>query len=236
MRMKDERLLAAYNVLMGTNNQMIISYSIHQSAGETHLFSKHLDKLIKTTSDKPISIIGDSTYGSEENYTYLQKKEIINYLKYPSFHLQQSKYKADFTYNQTDDTFICADGRILKYFETRKSKNVNGFESIAKVYKPETCDECLIAESCKKGLIRTIQKNDNLESFKSQARDNLNSEKGIKLRKQRNIDVESVFGDIKENYSFIRFMLRGLDKVNVEFALVSIAHNIRKIFLKNLNQ
>jgi hypothetical protein len=231
MRMKDDRLLAAYNVMIGTNKQMIINYSIHQSAGETHLFSKHIDKLIKATSDKPGAVIGDSTFGSEENYTYLQEKGIVNYLKYPSFHSEQSNSKPGFIYNQDDDSFICADGRILKYFEPRKTKNVNGFESTAKAYKPETCDGCLLAESCKKGAIRTVQRNENLESFKSEARANLNSEDGIKLRKQRSIDVESVFGDIKENYGFRRFMLRGLDKVNVEFGLISIAHNIRKVCL-----
>jgi hypothetical protein len=232
MRMKDDRLLAAYNVMIGTNKQMIINYSIHQSAGETHLFSKHIDKLIKVTSDKPDAVIGDSTFGSEENYTYLQEKEIENYLKYPSFHSEQSKTKPGFIYDPDNDTFTCADGRVLKYFEPRKTKNVNGFESTAKAYKPETCDGCLLADNCKKGLIRTLQRNDNLEHFKAQARDNLNSEKGIKLRKQRCIDVESVFGDIKENYGFRRFMLRGLEKVNVEFGLISIAHNLRKVYNK----
>jgi len=52
---------------------------------------------------------------------------------------------------------------------------------------------------------------------------------GIELRKQRSADVETVFADIKQNQGFRRFTLRGYQKVNTEFGLISIAHNIKKI-------
>jgi hypothetical protein len=45
---------------------------------------------------------------------------------------------------------------------------------------------------------------------------------------QRKIEVEIVFGYIKGNQSFRRFSLRELDKVHVEFGIVSLAHNILK--------
>jgi len=62
-------------------------------------------------------------------------------------------------------------------------------------------------------------------------RGNLTSEKGIELRKQRNVDVEPVFGDIKWNHGYARFKLRGKEKVNVEMGLLSIAHNLKKLSL-----
>ena len=40
--------------------------------------------------------------------------------------------------------------------------------------------------------------------------------------------VEPVFGNIKSNHRFNRFMLWGNKKVNVEFGLLAIAQNIRK--------
>jgi hypothetical protein len=55
------------------------------------------------------------------------------------------------------------------------------------------------------------------------------SEKGIKLRKQRGVDVESVFGQIKHNHQFRRFYSRGIKNVNTEWGLISIAHNLRKM-------
>lgn len=226
MRMKDQRLAAGYNVIIGTNNQMILNYSLSQSAGESHLLPGHLDKLENSLSI-PKAVIADAAYGSEENYAYLQQRGIENYLKYSTFHSEKTGMK--FVYDKHTDTFTCPDGRTMHYYEPRKHRNVNGFESTARAYRPQTCQGCTLAVQCKKGETRTIQLNQNFEAFKQHARDNLTSEKGIKLRKQRCFDVETVFGDIKHNYGFRRFMLRGLEKVNVEFGLISIAHNIRKI-------
>lgn len=68
-----------------------------------------------------------------------------------------------------------------------------------------------------------------LMEYRRQARENLTSETGIALRKKRSVDVETVFGNIKQNMRFRRFHLRGLAKVNTEWGLVCIAHNMRKL-------
>jgi hypothetical protein len=47
------------------------------------------------------------------------------------------------------------------------------------------------------------------------------------LRKQT---VEPVFGIIKEVLGFRRFLLRGLDKVNLEWTLVSTSYNLKRLF------
>ena len=45
---------------------------------------------------------------------------------------------------------------------------------------------------------------------------------------QRPQDVEAVFGNLKNNKHFKRFHLRGLKKVEIEFGLLAIAHNLAK--------
>ena len=47
---------------------------------------------------------------------------------------------------------------------------------------------------------------------------------------QRQITVEPAIGNIKENFGFREFLLRGLEKVRTEFNLVCIAHNLQKIW------
>ena len=44
----------------------------------------------------------------------------------------------------------------------------------------------------------------------------------------RPIEPEAVFGQIKSGHLFRRFALRSLEKVNVEFGLIAIAHNLKK--------
>ena len=56
----------------------------------------------------------------------------------------------------------------------------------------------------------------------------LNTPKGIKLRKQRPHDVETVFAQIKNNKGFRKFQLRGTKKVEIETGLLALAHNLKK--------
>jgi hypothetical protein len=57
----------------------------------------------------------------------------------------------------------------------------------------------------------------------------LDSESGKAIYAKRKVIIEPVFGQIKAAMGFTGFMLRGLKKVNSEFKLVAIAHNLRKI-------
>jgi len=43
--------------------------------------------------------------------------------------------------------------------------------------------------------------------------------------------LEAVFGNIKHNMNFKRFMLRGIHKVNMEIGLIATAHNLKKYSL-----
>jgi hypothetical protein len=57
----------------------------------------------------------------------------------------------------------------------------------------------------------------------------MDSKEGQGLIKQRTHDVETCFGDIKENQNLRRVHLRGLKKVKIDFTLAAIAHNLRKM-------
>ena len=58
----------------------------------------------------------------------------------------------------------------------------------------------------------------------------LQTKEGKAVYKLRKETVEPVFGIIKEVLGFRRFMLRGLEKVNLEWSLVSLAYNFKKLF------
>jgi hypothetical protein len=118
------------------------------------------------------------------------------------------------------------------YKQTHKR---TGYVSQLKEYTCVDCSGCpFYAVCCKSvnGKSRTIEVNEKLELYKSQARERLHSEKGQKLRKRRSIEIESCFGDIKHNMGIRRFHLRGLEKVKTEFILIAMAHNLRKIDIR----
>lgn len=57
----------------------------------------------------------------------------------------------------------------------------------------------------------------------------LQSAEGARLYRLRKTSIEPVFGIIKSVLGFRRFSLRGLDKVNLEWQLVSAAFNCRRL-------
>jgi transposase len=58
----------------------------------------------------------------------------------------------------------------------------------------------------------------------------LQTQKGAVIYAMRKTVVEPVFGQIKEARGFRRFLLRGLKKVQGEWALVCLTHNILKLY------
>jgi len=62
------------------------------------------------------------------------------------------------------------------------------------------------------------------------ANERLSSRIRIELKKRRYVDAESVFGHIKSNRGFDRFVLRVIEKVSLEWGLISITHNFRKVW------
>jgi len=58
----------------------------------------------------------------------------------------------------------------------------------------------------------------------------LQSESGRRMYAKRKQTVEPVFGIIKSAMGFVRFLLRGLEKVRGEWALVCLAYNLKRLF------
>jgi hypothetical protein len=244
MRMKNKvEVLPAYNVMAGSEQQFITGVSVHQNPNDGTCFKDHLEAVLPLQPFKPAHLIADSIFGTEQNYELLKSLEIENYMKFPLYYKEQTKsfkedafLKDNFPYDALTDSYLCPDGRqlffIRQYNETHKR---TGYQSTIKEYRSTDCSNCPFYDQCCKATQqqqRSIQINEKLEAHKQQARQNLGTEKGIKLKKQRGVEIESCFADIKHNMGFRRFHLRGLRKVQTEINLVAMAHNIRKICLQ----
>ena len=117
----------------------------------------------------------------------------------------------------------------MNFIGLSKRKTSTGYEQTLKRYQAKNCSTCPLNGACHKSKEnRTIEINESLKEHKNKVHQLLNSEEGIEKRKKRCYDVEPVFGNIKNNYNFKRFMLRGKEKVEIEWGLLAIAQNIRK--------
>ncbi|KEF38794.1 transposase, IS4 family [Schinkia azotoformans MEV2011] len=239
--MKNGQLKPGYNVQMGTENQFILFYTIHQRPTDTRCFIPHMEKLASTSLPMPKTVIADAGYGSEENYVYAvgdEKEPRFDFLIPYGIYLQEQtrKFKKDiknaknWTYLEQDDCFICPNGRKVTFKKYQNKKNKSGYEQSFKIYECEDCTDCPLKEQCTKAKgNRQVHWNTIFEEMKAKAKTALECEEKAAIYARRKVEVESVFGHIKGNRSFRRFSLRGLDKVHIEFGIVALAHNILKV-------
>ncbi len=242
MRMKEDamrngQLKAGYNVQLGTQNQYILGYSLHQRPGDTLCMQGHLEKLYEHMGRYPDDLIADAGYGSEENYAWLEDKKIEAYVKYNSFHYERKRnykknpYRADaFIYHAKEDEYECPQGKRLTFQKERNRRTENSYESKRKIYRCVDCSACPVKEQCTKGKgNRQITIGAELERHRQAASDRLESEEGRRYRSKRPVEVEAVFGRLKQNWGFRRFILRGIEKVSTEWGILSVAHNIARV-------
>ena len=242
MRMKDDhmqngQLKPGYNLQASTNNQFITSYTLAQTTADTTTLKDHLNDHIESYGQTPETLTADAGYGSEENYTDLKEKNITAFVKYNYFHKEQRDKKHrenpfhpdNLFYNPETDTYYCPMGQAMNKINTYESQTKNGFTQEIHRYQAQSCHGCPLRGSCHKAKgNRIIERNHNLIRLKDKAKNLLLSEEGVAHRKRRCWDVEAVFGNIKQNMGFKRFMLRGMEKVTTEIGLIAMAHNLKK--------
>ena len=243
MRMKDDhmqngQLKPGYNVQISTNNKFITCYTLEQTTTDTTTLPAHLQSFYDSFGLYPEAVIADSGYGSEENYDILEANQITPFVKYNYFHSEGTKkwmtknqFRPEYLhYNEEQDCFYCPMGQQMQKIGTTIKETKTGYKQQLTLYQAQNCNSCPMRGVCHKASKnRIIEVNHNLRKHKQRVKELLTSEKGIKKRKQRAYDVEGTFGELKNNKAFKRFMLRGKEKVSVEFGILAIAHNLSKI-------
>jgi hypothetical protein len=232
---KDDQLLPCYNVQHSCQNQIIVHYSVGQNPNDAFEFKAHLETIPEEL--KPQAMLGDSIYGNLPNYRLLDENRIENYLMYNSFHREQKPgfskeifRKENFIYNEKKDTYTCPNQQTLSLKWSGKITLPNKTQTEEKHYQASTCEQCPFNNQCCKGQgNRKIKFRPEYEFYKEQARKHLTEEEGKVFRKQRGVEVETPFADIKHNQGHRRVVLRTKEKVTVEIGLICLAHNLKKI-------
>jgi transposase len=239
MLMKDKLTVRpAYNEGIAVEKGFVVNYDVSNKVSDSVNFVPLMEGTISNLDRLPENVNADAAYGNEENWSFLQKHEIKNFLKYGLYRKEKSKkWKAeklrldDFVYDKEKDEFICKNNERLILVDKFEEITKTGYtRTVNKYQAPEgVCINCPFRALCTKSKARTLELSWKGELLKQQARENLASDKGKELRKRRGNEVESVFGNGKLNKNKNRYLLRGLSKVNIEAGLYYISHNLRKI-------
>lgn len=223
---------AAYNVQQLVIRGFIFAYYVSQSRTDIDDFIPINEQFYRLYQCFPLNECADAGYGSLNNYSYLDKHHIGNYVKHQSWEGNKSASNPDCYRLLNNDRIVCLNGLIGEEvaLETRHHRKKDSV-----FYKVDGCLHCDWMPFCKRYMRRwdedfkifeVVKK---LERYKYQSQDNLCSPKGIELRVNRSIQVEGDFGIIKQNYGYTRIRRRGIDKVSTEIMLTALGLNIAKL-------
>lgn len=193
-------------------------------------------------------LTADSNYHSTASLKKCELEKIDAYIPDPNFRKRDARFKnqgrykpkkkrklfklEDFTYDQSSDSYICPGGERLT-LRGRHSKIKY------KVYKrygalEGVCVKCKLRRRCMpsptaKRKFLAIDLGHPPDDLIGKMIEKIDSEKGKERYERRLAIVEPVFANIRTQKRLNRFTLRGQPKVNVQWLLFCIIHNIEKI-------
>jgi hypothetical protein len=189
----------------------------------------------------------DSNYHSEANLTTCVQEKLDAYIPDPHFRQRdprfatQERHKThppekfsfeDFTYDQEHDCYVCPNDKCLT-LEARRHKVGN---NLYRRYAADAadCAACALREKCLQSAETRCK---HLAVFVEPAHATLSQQMIAKIDTpeareiygQRLAIVEPVFGNIRSQKRLDRFTLRGKIKVNIQWMLYCMVHNIEKL-------
>jgi transposase len=220
-------------ISVDSDTQIIVGQHLSQNANDKRELKPALEQVKETTEELPDKLSADNGYMSGDNLAALDESPVNIYIatdkgekknKIPLSESERKLVKADFDYNEKENTFTCPGGQILEM----KRESEDGTRTYQG--KAGVCANCQYQIRCcqsKKGSARSIT-SDAKEPLRQQMNSKMEKDDSKAVYKERKIIVEPVFGQIK-NTGFRGFSVRGKEKAAGEFSLVCATHNIKKI-------
>ena len=249
-------MMTSHGVIQGYNSQALIDGKhqviVHGEAcgdGQDHghvppMLTGALENL-QSLGHEPDYFAGkiltaDSNYHTQVNLRKCQELGVDAYIPDRKFRNRDPRFATqkrrqvrrftlkDFHHDEVLDQYICPNGKVLKLVVKR---SLNRGHLYRKYYASETdCQVCPLKPRCIYGAgAKRKQLLVPLDSLSHQMVEKIDTEPGRRIYPQRLAIVEPVFANIRINKRLDRFTMRGKIKVNIQWLMYCLVHNIEKI-------
>ena len=249
--------IQGYNgqALVDSRHQVIVHGEVFGEAQDHHLVPPMLDgakqnmEAIGQSEDyfAGKTFTADSNYHDPTNLNKCDEEKLDAYIPDKRFRKRDPRFKAerrqrgrsknrftlaDFKYDPGTDNYVCPNAKALK-LQVKKTE-ADGVFYRRYVANEDDCRGCELKARCIRGRngkrrylnVPVGRVPGNLTEAMAAKVD---SEKGHKIYSQRIAIVEPVFANIRTHKGMNRFTLRGKVKVNIQWLMYCMIHNIGKI-------
>lgn len=225
------------NYMIDTDHAVILDVEATRSVRQAELGA--MQTMIDRTSDRfainPERMIADTAYGTGPLLEWLvQKRGIAPHIPVvdKSGRTDGTFERADFTYDDEKDLYICPGGKELKQsrrvFTTPRTPKADKYGVVRYRARKSDCDGCQLKSRCcpkepQRKVTRSIHEPS--RDVARQITQTIDYAISCKLRKK----VEMLFAHLKRILKLDRLRLRGPCGVRDEFHLAATAQNLRKL-------
>lgn len=206
---------------------------------------------------KRVVLTADAGYASEANMKYVFEHGLDGYIADTQFRQRDPRFRdaqrhkqraykdrsaprrfrpEDFTYDAQNRTCICPAGKRL--YKNGANVTIRGFVGMKFTAPKSACGPCGLRAQCLRHPETTKVRQvvffsgctkDAGETFTAKMKRKIDSLKGKRIYQRRLATVEPVFANLRSAKRLDRFTLRGKTKVNAQWLLYCLVHNIGKI-------
>lgn len=209
---------ACYNIqtVVDSKHKLIVTYDVTNDCNDEEQLEPMVKRAQEIIGDKEIEVLVDRGYRNADQVENVEKNGTRVYMP------EKDTRPGDFKYNEITDSYVCMEGKTLKYESSFKQKG-----RYVKRYKCKDCEGCIKRDQCTKSKTgRTIKVLKNQKIIDEV--DNRTKRNPEKMKERSKI-CEHPFGTIKQNMGFRYFSIKSLRKVQAEAGLVMLAYNIKRV-------
>lgn len=221
---------AGYNAqsVVDEKHGLIVNTDVVNENNDLNQFAEQVNQANKIIDNKCEIACADAGYFDTDELEKIDKQNIKVIVPTKA---QASKKeckpfsKERFKYDQDNDCYICPEGKTLRYSHIQKKTG----NRVYRITEANICHNCSHYKECTGSRDgRTIGDLDNAEVRRKLEKQYETSE-SQQIYKLRKCKVELPFGHIKRNLGVSSFLLRGLDGVKAEMAILATCFNLARM-------
>ena len=235
LMIKPSHNLMAYNsqIVVDDTFKFIVATEVssdNNDHGKLHSMAMQTKEI---TNNDNITIVGDTGYYSAEEIAKCQDDGIDAVVAIPKLEKRQKDrgyyLHSDFIYDKESDSFTCPNQQIIP-----KSKSViindNGTKKYVYRAGSKICKACPLKDNCipKRTSYKSLMRSEDADTI-IKYKEKMKTNKSKALIKKRGSIVEHPFGTIKRHLGWDHFLVRGIEKVSGENALIMFSYNFRRL-------
>ena len=239
--------------LVDSKHQVVVYPEAYGTGQEGEIMKDVLESAKKLAKQSGISedllkgkkVICDTNYFSEDNCAYLSENGIDGYIpdqyyrrRDPRFPEKNERRKRknlytqdDFIYNEQKGYYVCPQGKLLKC--RNRNLKYHGYRGTRFCAKKDDCQRCMDRYKClkKNAKSRTlfVIKEYPDKTYSAKMMEKIDSEDGRDIYSKRMGIVEPVFANVTYHKGMNYFTMRGKKKVNIQWVMFMMIHNMEKI-------